>query len=538
MVNEDGEEVILRGYGLGNWMNQEGFLFGGTSDFKVTQEVMPAPRMDRGRTINSVVRELCGTEYSKKFWKQWYRNYIQEVDIRMLADFGYNSIRIPLCARVLLLEEPGYIYDEEVFEILDQVLNWCEKYRIYVILDMHAAVGAQSALPCDDGYDNVPHLFIDDESYERTIVLWEYIAKRYQDRTIVAGYDLLNEPLSLPKYDSLLPRLVMFYDDCIARIRAIDQKHMFFIEGHRFASRVDIFTRDFDPEYHNWAIHMHCYGSLPQLETFIAALEKGHILNVPIWMGETGGSDVWMTTFFEMLVQYHIGFNVWCYKAVSGADAAVAVNYSLPKAWKQVTEYAMKGGAKISYEKAQDIFDELLKNIRTERCFINSLRHRYILRQNDITIPAIGYDVLPGKGESFRGHYPYGNFSGYRTGDDMKIVPEKDFVPYERSDFAWLGAPRAKYGDWPHLELRLREGEFACYTIRDLTSVVQLALSYRSEMSCTVRISAGGDEVYYGELEPAEELTTVVTGMLGRAVSQQVKIAVEKGKVILSALLI
>ena len=33
IVNEAGETVILRGYGVGNWMNPEGFMVGGTAPF-------------------------------------------------------------------------------------------------------------------------------------------------------------------------------------------------------------------------------------------------------------------------------------------------------------------------------------------------------------------------------------------------------------------------------------------------------------------------------------------------------------------------
>ena len=30
MINGDGEEVILRGWGMGNWCNPEGWMVGGT----------------------------------------------------------------------------------------------------------------------------------------------------------------------------------------------------------------------------------------------------------------------------------------------------------------------------------------------------------------------------------------------------------------------------------------------------------------------------------------------------------------------------
>ena len=48
--------------------------------------------------------------------------------------------------------------------MLEKVLDWCEAYQVYAVIDLHAAAGAQSCLPCDDGPDNAPHLFLDEES--------------------------------------------------------------------------------------------------------------------------------------------------------------------------------------------------------------------------------------------------------------------------------------------------------------------------------------------------------------------------------------
>lgn len=36
---------------------------------------------------------------------------------------------------------------------------------------------------------------MDADSYEKCLALWREIARRYRDRWIVGGYDLLNEPI-------------------------------------------------------------------------------------------------------------------------------------------------------------------------------------------------------------------------------------------------------------------------------------------------------------------------------------------------------
>lgn len=157
-----------------------------------------------------------------------------EDDIAYMADCGMNSIRLPISARLFLKEEPGIHFNEDSFAMLDDVLDLCEKYRMYAVIDMHAAVGGQSGLLCDDGLDNIPRMFLEEESRERTMLLWEEIARRYKDRWIVGAYELLNEPISPPRFDHLIPELVRFYDEVIARIRKIDTRHMFSLEGHRF----------------------------------------------------------------------------------------------------------------------------------------------------------------------------------------------------------------------------------------------------------------------------------------------------------------
>lgn len=533
IVNESGAEVILQGFGMGNWMNQEGFLFGSSVFSTEFGDFVRAEKMDRGRSINQTIIELCGRDYADAFWKKWYTNYFGEADIRDLAERGMNSVRLPLNAKVFLKEGPGIVYDEEMFALLDQVVDWCETYHLYVILDMHAAVAGQSGLLCDDGVDNIPHLYIDEEGWERTILLWEKLAGRYADRQVVAGYDILNEPLALGRWDSYLPFLLRFYEETIERIRRIDRNHILFLEGHRFASRNDIFYKDMDPTCGNWALAMHMYESLPDLGVTGPILASSEELNVPVWMGETGGSPEWMTTLYEMLYENHIGVNIWCHKAVDDADAAALCTFRVPEGFQAVRDYAHHGGPKPSYEKAIRIFDQMLENIRFENCQIHQERAAAILRGPGVAVPAVGYDMMPGVGSSFQGGYPYCVFCGYRREDRMHLVYEKGFTPYESSAFAFAAAERTpKYGDWVHLELMLEEGNFACYTVRRLRKDVGILLECRaqenSELEVTVR-----DEKRIVTVHGSGEIQKVSAGSVSAGEDTAVRICCIKGNIIL-----
>src|SRR5258706_10533376 len=74
MVNEKGEKVLLRGVGLGNWMLPEGYMW------KFGEQG------DRPRRIEKIVGDLIGPENASRFWSEFRKNYVTEVDIRRIAD--------------------------------------------------------------------------------------------------------------------------------------------------------------------------------------------------------------------------------------------------------------------------------------------------------------------------------------------------------------------------------------------------------------------------------------------------------------------
>ena len=257
-VNGEGKEIILHGYGLANWQNVEGFMIGGIPTpveiFKYW--LFPGPGKDHNperwtnrRTVSQVIRELCGNDYLASFWDRWEENYLREEDLSLMAKLGYNCARIVLNANALLYEEPGITFNEKAFARLTNVIDWCEKYRLYAILDMHGVVGGNNGATGDSLFCEYPSIFMDEESTERQILLWEEIVRRYGSRWIVAGYDLINEPVSSPVQHEYIPLLVKFYEECIRRIRKLDTEHIFFLEGAKYARDLRIFDRAYDPDY-------------------------------------------------------------------------------------------------------------------------------------------------------------------------------------------------------------------------------------------------------------------------------------------------
>ena len=81
-----GVPVLLRGFGLGGWLLPEGYMWRFYT------------KCDRPRRIEALIEKLCGAEYAASFWERYYGSYITEADIRLAAQNGFNSVRLPFNA--------------------------------------------------------------------------------------------------------------------------------------------------------------------------------------------------------------------------------------------------------------------------------------------------------------------------------------------------------------------------------------------------------------------------------------------------------
>jgi hypothetical protein len=355
MVNEFGEKVFLKGVGLGNWLLPEGYMwkFGGLGD--------------RPRKIEKVVEDLIGKEKATHFWKTYRQNYITEVDIKRIAELGFNSVRPALNSRLLLTEEENPVYVEEGFQLMDSLVSWCKKYKIYVIIDMHGAPGGQTGANIDDSPNDKPELFLDKKYEEKLVNLWVKIAQKYKDEPTVAAYDLLNEPLpkatgAAEKYKHLL---VPMYKHILAEIRKVDQKHMISLEGFDWSNDWSLFDKPFDSNVF-YQFHYYCWARPDNLNNIDEYLIKRKELNTPIWAGEVGekGNAIhWGTS--QYLETNNIGFSLWPWKKMDTKNTPYSIKK--PENWDLISEYTKKG-SKPDSALAEKVFNEFLENIKIENC--------------------------------------------------------------------------------------------------------------------------------------------------------------------------
>ena len=310
IYSPEGKPFLIKGTNLGNWLLPEGYMF--------KFDKVNAPWM-----IEQVLLELIGPSANTRFWKQYLDSYITEADIRLLKEMGSNSVRLPFDYRLFTNESYlGANDSTRGFYYMDQVVNWCKKYQLYLLLDMHGAPGGQTGDNIDNSY-GYPFLYTDSGCQAQTINIWKRIANRYKNETIILGYDLLNEPIAhFFDQDQLNPLLEPLYRKIVGAIREVDNNHLIFLEGAQWASKFHIFSKPFDDKL---VYSFHKYWTDTTQEVIQEYVDFRNRYNVPIYVGETGeNNDAWILSFRKLLEKNNIGWHYWPYKKMESASCVVS----------------------------------------------------------------------------------------------------------------------------------------------------------------------------------------------------------------------
>ena len=237
LVNGRGEVVRLRGFGLGGMLHMENFIDGYPGNEEAFREVL---------------LKAMGQKKYDLFFDTFYRNYFTEADARYIASLGLNLVRIPVNYRQFEDDMNPRVIKQEGFTHLDRVVRLCAEQRIYTIIDLHALPGYQNQHWHSDNPTHKALLWKHKDFQDRTVVLWEAIARHYRDQPWVAGYDLINEPAD-PTGESVVP----FFQRLRDAVRKVDPAHILFIEGNTYARE---FHR-FDPTWKNVVYSNHDYAA-------------------------------------------------------------------------------------------------------------------------------------------------------------------------------------------------------------------------------------------------------------------------------------
>ncbi|MCL2484559.1 MAG: glycoside hydrolase family 5 protein [Endomicrobia bacterium] len=316
------------GVNLGAWLMMEGYMTGGRN---ISEHV-----------FKKEFSKVNGKKALKEFEKAYRDNFITELDFKNISKFGANTIRLPF--NYSLIETAPYKYSEEGIGYLKKALDLSKKYGLKVILDLHAAPGAQNADWHSDS-TGIAKFWDSDYNKDRACKLWAVLAKRFRKHEALLGYDVLNEPVVLEKKKKF--QILDYYKKVIKAIRDVDEQHIIWLEGNLWSQDIDFLAPLIKPGIE---ISMHSYAPLDYVYNYTPTLKfpcnsngefwtkdkiKKHLkkyfdfakkYNTNIFCGEFGinwrgghyGEKEWLDAMLGSFKSFGFDYTLWSYKEYAG----------------------------------------------------------------------------------------------------------------------------------------------------------------------------------------------------------------------------
>lgn len=371
LIKPDGTNLLMQGTNLGNWLNPEGYM------------LRLGAKADSYLRMDQAFREMVGEVATDKFWRDFQKNYITEEDIQYIRSTGMNTVRLPFNHR-LITDTPfmGYASKEHGYQVLDEVIGWCKKAGLYVVLDMHTAPGGQTGMNIDDSY-GYPWLLTEEENKAEYCRLWKEVAKRYANEPTIVAYDLLNEPIAsefFPQDTAMFKReLEMLFKRVIAEIRKVDSNHIVMVSGAYWGQDYSLFH---DWNYDdNLMFTCHRYHSEPTKQGYHDFFEWREKFNRPFYMGEAGHEpDEWIERFCKMLNEENMGWTLWPYKKIETKNSQNSpLSIVAPEDWNLVSNfisadrstYQLIRENRPDQQKARAALDAFIEAMKFKNCTIN-----------------------------------------------------------------------------------------------------------------------------------------------------------------------
>lgn len=490
IINDKGENIQLRGLGLGGWMLQEGYMLK-TADFAGPQY-----------KIKEKIAELIGEDGMNEFYKAYLKNGITRQDIDFLKKAGFNSIRLPMHYNLYTLpiekesKKGENTWLEEGFKMTDDLLKWCADNKMYLILDLHAAPGGQgNDVNISDNDKSKPSLWESEENQKKTIALWKKLAERYKDSPWIGGYDLINEPninftgKNINGTDEMSNApLWKLQKEITEAIRTVDKKHIIIIEGNGWGNNYNGLTPLWDD---NMVFSFHKYWNNNDDATLKFALDLREKHKIPIWLGETGeNSNVWFTELIQLLDKHNIGYAFWPMKKID--NIAGITNVKITPEYQKLLDYWKNGGEKPSKEFAKKALMQIAENYKFSNVEV----------KNDV-IDAMFRQTKDGSTKPFKNLQAPGKIfaTDYDLGRMGSAYSDKDFInlwvsdPTKRSE--WNsgnqlrndGVDIYRTKDNEYYVGKTETGEWLQYTINSKADkTYTFDIKYASENDAKIRI--------------------------------------------------
>jgi hypothetical protein len=143
-----------------------------------------------------------------------------ERDYQRLRAMGMNLVRFYLHWQTFESDARPGDYLDDGWAWLDLNIEWARRHGIYLILNFHAPPGGYQSTGKGDA------LWAVRANQLRLAALWHAIAQRYANEPVIAGYDLVNEPV-VPRHRSQWQVLAQ---ELARAIRSVDARHPVIVE--------------------------------------------------------------------------------------------------------------------------------------------------------------------------------------------------------------------------------------------------------------------------------------------------------------------
>ncbi|OMO94235.1 Glycoside hydrolase, family 5 [Corchorus olitorius] len=137
-----------------------------------------------------------GPQAAPQVMREHWNSFIVEEDFKFISENGLNAVRIPVGWWIASDPTPPWPFVGGSLQALDNAFLWAEKYKLKVIIDLHAAPGSQNGWEHSASRDGSQEWGKTDENIHQTVDVIEFLTARYAKRPSLYAVELMNEPLS------------------------------------------------------------------------------------------------------------------------------------------------------------------------------------------------------------------------------------------------------------------------------------------------------------------------------------------------------
>lgn len=174
-----------------------------------------------------------------------FESYITERDVAYIASLGLDHIRLGFDQ--VVIEESPYIYRENIIGLIRNFADWCKKYGLRLVLNMHKAIGNYCDILEESG------LMQNEELQNRFVAVWLKLEEVFSDNNDIV-FELLNEVVS-----STADEWNAVSEKTISAIRNLNKDRLIIIGGTEWNTPPGLDSiKIYDDE--NIIYTFHCYA--------------------------------------------------------------------------------------------------------------------------------------------------------------------------------------------------------------------------------------------------------------------------------------